>query len=132
MKNIHSFDFLLKKNEMVLEQIEKSKYAQINVKRYYLGDGIVSLPFSHPFLHEINQFKKDKNQKIEAFLLEEKDKLLLTEKISVAKNQRFSLYRSILQQNPLIYHLYSTKRNVENHNINFSQTTRSYIVNNFW
>ena len=116
----------------MLEQIEKSKFAQINDKRYYFSDGIVSLPFSNPFLHEINQFKKDKIQKIEAFLLEKKDKLLCMEKIAVAKNQRLSLYRSILQQNPAIYHLDSTKRSVENHNINFSQMTRSYISKNFW
>ena len=73
---------------MVLEQIEKSKFAQMNSKRYCFSDGTVSLPFSHPFLHEINQFKKDRNKKIEAFLLEEKDKLLRMEKIIVAKNKR--------------------------------------------
>ena len=83
---------------MVLEQIEKSKFAQINDKRYCFSDGTVSLPFSHPFLHEINQFKKDRNKKIEAFLLEEKDKLLRMEKNIVAKNQRFSVCRSILQK----------------------------------
>ena len=48
---------------MVLEQIEKSQFAQINDKRYYFSGGIVSLPFSHPFLHEINQFEKDKKSK---------------------------------------------------------------------
>ena len=30
---------------MVLEEIEKSKFAQINNKRYYFSNGIVSLPF---------------------------------------------------------------------------------------
>ena len=80
MKNIHSFDFLFKKNEMVLEQIEKSKYAQMNVKRYYFSDGIVSLPFSHPFLHEINQFKKDKNKKTEAFSLKKKTSFYVRKK----------------------------------------------------
>ena len=65
---------------MVLEQIEKSKYAQINVKRYYYSDGVVSLPFSHPFLHKINQFKKDKNQKIEAFLLKKKTSFYVRKK----------------------------------------------------
>ena len=49
------------------------------------------------------------------------------EKNSVAKSQRLSVYRSILQQNPAIYHLDSTNRSVENHNTNFSQTVRSNI-----
>ena len=96
MKNIHNLDFVLKKwkgawtNWRILIFTNKWQY-------YYFSDGIVSLPISHPFLHKINQFKKDKNQKIEDFLLEEKDKLLRMEKNAVAKSQRLSLYRSILQ-----------------------------------
>ena len=66
--------FEIKQNEMVLEEIEKSKFVQINDKRYYFSDGIVSLPFSHALLHESNQLKKKKkkkNQKIELYLQEE-------------------------------------------------------------
>ena len=48
---------------MVLEEIEKSKFAQINGKRYYSSDGIVSLPFSHPFWLEIVNFKTEKKPK---------------------------------------------------------------------
>ena len=39
---------------MILEEIEKSKFEQINDKRYYFSYGIVSLPFSHPFLKELS------------------------------------------------------------------------------
>ena len=67
------FRFFVKK--VLLEQIEKFKFAQVNDRRYYFSDGYVSLLFSDPFLHDINLFKKDKNQKIEAFLFEEKGKL---------------------------------------------------------
>ena len=41
--------FTIENNQMVLEEIKKSKFAQINDERYYFSDGIVSLPFSHPF-----------------------------------------------------------------------------------
>ena len=70
---------------MVPEEIEKSKFAQINGKRYYFSDGIVSLPFSHPYLHEIVQFKRDKKQTIKSFLQEEKHKLIQMEKFSLEK-----------------------------------------------
>ena len=103
-----------------------------NDERYYFSDRIVLLPFSHPFLHEIIQFKNNKNKKIEAFLLEEKTSFYVWKKNTIAKSQRLSLYITILQQNAAIYHFDSTKGNVENHNINFSQTTRSYILHNFW
>ena len=80
--------FSIKKNEMVLEEIEKSKFVQINGKRYYFSDGIVSLPFSHTYLHEIAQFKRDKKQTIKSVLQEEKHKLIQMEKLSLEKSTR--------------------------------------------
>ena len=74
--------FTIKSNRIVLEEIEKSKFAQINYKRYYFIDGIVSLPFSHPFLKEIVDFKREKKQKIETFLQQEKHQLIQMEKFA--------------------------------------------------
>ena len=45
--------FTVKNNEMILETVETSKFAQINDKSYYFENGIVSLPFSHPYLNKI-------------------------------------------------------------------------------
>ena len=55
--------FTIRNNSMVLDEIEKSKFVQINDKRYYFSDGIVSLSFSHPFLKEIVDFKRGKKPK---------------------------------------------------------------------
>ena len=33
--------FLIKNNDTVLEEVQKSKFAQINNKRYYFSEGIV-------------------------------------------------------------------------------------------
>ena len=57
----------IKNNEMVLEKIEKSKFAQINDKTYYFSDGIVSSQFSHPFVKEIVNFKSEKSKKLRRF-----------------------------------------------------------------
>ena len=38
--------FTIKNNHMVHEETEKSKFAQMNDKRYYFSDGIVFSPFS--------------------------------------------------------------------------------------
>ena len=120
--------FTIKNNQMILEEIEKSKFAQINNKRYYFSDRILSLPFSLPFLKEIVNFKTKKKKKMEAFLQQEKHKLIQMEKFAAQKNKRISIYRNILQQKPTFYHLNSLKRSAENNeNINFSQNTRSYI-----
>ena len=99
---------------MILEEIEKSKFVQINDKRYCFSDEIVSLSFSHLYLLDIVQFKRDKKkqQKIESFLREGKHKLIQMEKFAVGKNNRISIYRSILQQKPTFFHTDSLKRSV--------------------
>ena len=56
--------FTIKNNQMVLEEIEKSKFAQINDKRYLLSDRNVSSPISHLFLKEIVNFKREKKAKM--------------------------------------------------------------------
>ena len=88
---------------MVLQEIEKPKFAQINDKRCYFSNGTMSLPFSHPYLYEIVKFKRDKKQKIEAFLQQEKRKLIQMGKFAVEKNKRNSIYRGILQQKPTYF-----------------------------
>ena len=44
--------------EMKMKSIAKVKFARLNDKRYYFSDGIVSLPFSHPLLSKVREYKK--------------------------------------------------------------------------
>ena len=100
---------------------------------YYISDCNVSLPFCHPYLNEIGQFKRNKKQKIESILQEEKHKLIQMGKFAVEKNNRISTYKGILQQKPTFFHIDSLKGSAENNeNINFYQTTRSNVLNGFW
>ena len=48
---------------MILGTVEKSKFAQIKDKKYYFEDGIISLPFSHPYLNELFSIKSKKHKK---------------------------------------------------------------------
>lgn len=91
--------FPIKRNEMVLEEMEKWKVAQINEKRCCFSDGIVSLPISHPYLHEIVQFKKDKKQKNKSFLQEENHKLIQMEKFFLDQKQEFRFIRAWYNKN---------------------------------
>lgn len=47
---------------MLLKEIDKFEFAQINDKRYYFRNDIVSLHFSHPHLFEIIDYKEKKKQ----------------------------------------------------------------------
>ena len=46
--------------EMVKTSVIKNKFSQLNDKRFYFPDGIVSLPSYHPVLSKINEFKQKK------------------------------------------------------------------------
>ena len=53
--------------EMVKRTSIKSKFSQLNDKRFYFPEGVISLPFGLPNLKEIDEFKKQKRQKIENY-----------------------------------------------------------------
>ena len=76
---------------MVLGEMEKSKFAQINDKRYYFSNGIVFIPFSHPFLLEIVKIKRErkKTKKLKHFY-NKKNKLIPMAKFAIDKKQNNS------------------------------------------
>ena len=58
--------------EMVKTSAIKTKFSQLNDERFYFPDGIVSLPFHHPVLAEINEFKQKRAKELKIFLEREK------------------------------------------------------------
>ena len=53
--------------EMIRTTVTKNEFSQLSHKRFYLLNGVVSLPFHHPCLAEIVKFKRKKGQKIEKY-----------------------------------------------------------------
>ena len=102
--------FAVRKNEMILDTVEKSKFAHINDKRYYSEDGIVSLPFLHPYLNKTVKYKEQKKQKFESWIYHEKKKLLKMEKEVLLKNHRLSTLQSIFYQMPEFRDIETNKR----------------------
>ena len=66
--------------EMVKTSVIKNKFSQLNDKRFYFPEGVVSLPFYHPILSKIDEFKQEKGQKIEKYFWEEKEHFRRLEK----------------------------------------------------
>ena len=50
----------VKKGEMTTY---KKKFSQLNDKRFYFPNGIISLPFGHFLLDEVDNYKKKKRSK---------------------------------------------------------------------
>ena len=72
---------------MTMTSVNKVQFARLNNKRYYFSDGIVSLPFSHPALNEVREYKKSL-PKIHTVIQKEKNKILQYEKVVINNNER--------------------------------------------
>ena len=75
----------VKKGEMTTYRITKSKFSQLNDKRFYFSNAIISLPFGHQVLNEIDQYRKNQGQRIEKYFLQKKEHLLELEKAALKK-----------------------------------------------
>ena len=64
----------VEKGEMTTHKIRKSKFSQLNDKRFYFPNAIVSLPFGHLSLYKIDEYRKNKVRKIEKYFWKEKEK----------------------------------------------------------
>ena len=97
--------FMIKKGEMVTASVMKTKFSQINDKRFYFPNGILSLPYGHPSLTEINDFKTEEGLKMQKYFWEEKEKLLQMEKKALPNTPRLRIFDQILNQEPKIVNL---------------------------
>ena len=99
----------VKKGEMTTHKIVNTKFSQLNDKRFYLPNGILSLPFGHLSLMEIDNHKKNKGQRIEKYFWQEKENLLSTEKKALLVTPHLNFLNSILLQWPKIVSVDCTK-----------------------
>ena len=119
----------VKRGEMSTYRIIKSKFSQLNDKRFYFPNAIISLPFGHHVLEKIDQCKKNRGQRIEKYFLQEKENLLELEEKALKKCPILDYLDNILLQpfkvvinNDISMYLYNE------HN----QTVLDYILNLGW
>ena len=55
------------------EMTTKKKISQLNDKRFYFPDSILFQTYRHPSLKEIDEYKKNKGQRIEKYFWDEKE-----------------------------------------------------------
>ena len=97
--------FTVFQGEMMKKTAQKTKFSQLNDKRFYFPNGIASLPYGHQNLKEIDDFKKEKWQKIEKYFWKEKEQLLNTEKRALKNTLKLYFYHQILMSQPKIFDL---------------------------
>ena len=117
----------VKNINMIMASINKVKFASLNDKKYYGSDGIVSLPFGHPLLNEVREYKKSL-PKIHTVIEQETDKILFLDILKLfAKNKRLRLLRSIFAQ-PLTYYRLNETVPLKVRKID-QTSTKYYILN---
>ena len=57
-KKIRQKRLQVKNTNMTMTSVNKVQFASLNDKIYYFSDGIVSLPFGHPSLNQVREYKK--------------------------------------------------------------------------
>ena len=118
----------VKNTNMTMASVNKVRFASLNDKRYYFSDGIVSLPFGHPSLNSVREYKKSL-PKIHTVIGKEKNEILKRENVAVNDNERLRILRSIFSQ-PITYFSLKMNRRFLNANKKFDYTaTRDYILN---
>ena len=119
----------VKKGEMTTHQIVKSKFSQLNDKRFYFPNAIVSLPSGHSALNELDEFKRNKGQRIEDYFLQDREQLLELEKKALKKCPRLDFLNNILLQSFKVIN----KDNLNNYLYNPSrQSILEFILDQGW
>ena len=73
------------------KKVTKTRYSQLNDKKFYFPNDIISLHFGHPSLKEISEFKTEKGQKIKKILLARKRETFSYGKNSTSKKKKTRL-----------------------------------------
>ena len=118
----------VKKGEMTTHKITKTKFSQLNDKRFHFPNGILSLPFGHSSLNEIDEYKKNKGQRTEKYFWTEKEKLLELENSALKNCPRLDFLNNILLQVPKIVNIDCTKNTNLLYREDRQQTVLDFIL----
>ena len=91
-----------------------------------------SLPFGHQNLKEIDEFKKEKGQKIERYFWEEKNVLLRMEKNALQNHPRLYILHQILMSQPKIFNINRKNYFKQQNNKLLKTNTKDLVLSGKW
>ena len=117
---------------MVRKKVTKSTFSQLNDKRFYFPVGIVSMPFGYKTLKQIDDFKKEKCQKIERFFWEDKEVLFKMEKKALKNTPRLYLYHQIVLSSSKIFNINQKNGFTQPKKTLLKRNTKDIILSREW
>ena len=101
--------FQIINESMQMKSVIKVQFGQLNDKRFYFSNGLISLPFGHPYLEELRK-EKHKYRAIHKIIQEKKYDFLKEESKVLEKHPRLNVLKQIFSQSPMLYELNSTTK----------------------
>ena len=107
-----------------MKSVSKVQFRQLNDKRFYFCNGILSLPYGPLYLENLRK-EKYKYRNIRAVIQTKKDNFLKEENKVIEKVLRLNILRQIFSQVPLLYELNSDTKVISSG----LKTTKEFIKN---
>ena len=127
VQQIEQKRFQVINESMQIKSVSKVQFGQLNDKRFYFSNGMVSLSYGHPFLENLRK-QKDKYRNIHKVIQTKKDKFLKEESKVIEKIPRLNILKQIYSQIPILYELNSDTKFISSG----WKTTKEYIKNGSW
>ena len=115
---------------MQMKSVSKTQFGQLNDKRFYFANGLVSLPYGHPSLEELRK-EKHKYRDIHKVIQTKKDEFLLKESKILESIPRLNILRQIFAQRPTLYELNSDTKFISV-GVQRRKRTKELIKNGSW
>ena len=106
LEKIQQRRFQVTNESMQMKSVCKIQFGQLNDKRFYLSNGILSLPFGHRSLEKLRK-RKHKYPDIHKVIQTKKDEFLLKESKIFESIPRLNILSQIFAQTPILYELNS-------------------------
>ena len=125
-KKIKQKRFQVVNDTMRMKTVEKIQFGQLNDKRFYFPNGILSLPYGHFQMKEVRE-QRAKEKAIHKSVKNKKMEFIKHENSIINKNKRLSVFYQIISGKPSIYMIDDQK--IEKH---FELSTKEYIEKQYW
>ena len=125
-KKIIQKRFQVVNDTMRMKTVEKIQFGQLNDKRFYFPNGIISLPYGHFQMEEIRKYRA-KEKAIHKSVKNKKMEFIKQENSIINKNKRLSVFYQIINGKPAIYTI--SKSKLEK---NLEHSTKEYIEKQYW
>ena len=118
--------FQIMNDAMQMNTVNKIQFGQLNDKRFYFPNGILSFPFGH-FLFDDLRKNKTKNRNIHLQIKDKKWEFIKKENEILNKNERLLIFCQIINGNPILYSL-----KTQTPTILPLLSTKEYIEKRYW